>query len=125
LGDYVVRGTGRDGSFSTIRDIKGRTNDALPVLLQQGKLDMIHPIILAEFYAAGLEKVQFISQSPGHVRIKYVARRVIDEDVRKEFQRILELKGALETSFEVHRVREIACDPETGKVRLVEREAPR
>ena len=121
LGDYLVRGKGEsDSPFATILDIHGRVNDALPVLLENGVQDSIHPHILAAFFAAGLEKVQFISRAPDHVAIRYTADRDIDSDVRQEFQHILEMKRARQTNVDVQRVRQIDVDPQTGKLRLVQ-----
>ena len=94
LGDYVVRGTEQHNSlFTTIREIKGRVNDALPVVLDNGELDTI-PNVLPSFFSAGLKEVQFISERPDHVRIDYVAEHNIDDGVRREFRRILDMKGA-------------------------------
>jgi len=51
LGDYVVRGTElHDRPFSTLRDIRGRANDALPVVLSSGLHDSIHPLILTTLF---------------------------------------------------------------------------
>jgi len=120
LGDYVVRGKGELGSpFTTIQGIQGRVNDALPVILDNGTNDTIQPIILSAFFTAGLEKVQFISCRPDHVQIRYVAGQDIDVNVAKEFQRILNMKRAQRTTFEVLRVRQIDIDRQTGKLRLV------
>ena len=120
LGDYVARGRGaRHSGLDTIGDIRGRVNDALPVVLENGAQDTIHPIILSEFFTAGLEIIQFISRRPDHVEINYVATEDIDSNVRREFQRILDMKGALRTTFESHRVPQIAVDQQTGKLHLV------
>ena len=120
LGDYAIRSQGRlDAPTTTIRSIQGRVNDALPVMLDNGNRDTIHPIILAEFYAAGLENVQFISRRPDHVEIRYVAPQNIDDNARREFERILKLKGAVRTRFDVQRVEQIDLDPRTGKLPLV------
>lgn len=120
LGDYVALGRGQsDSPFTTIQDIKGRVNDALPVVLHDGGYDTIHPIIFAEFYAPGLEKVQFISRCADYVQIDYVGRNNIEAEVRKEFERILNLKGASRTTFELRQVQHIPLDPQTGKLRLV------
>lgn len=120
LGDYVVLGTARDDSaYTTIRDIRGRANDALPVVLRDGSEDTMHPILLGLFHVPGLEGVQFVSDRPDHVRVDYTARSDIDAAVRHEFQRILNMKGAAHTTFDVRRVRHIASDPQTGKLRLV------
>ena len=44
LGDYVVAGrTSHGSSLKTIRSIKGRVHDVLPVLLDDGSSDTIHP----------------------------------------------------------------------------------
>ena len=51
--------------------------------------------------------------------IRYTADRDIDSDVRREFQRILEMKRARQTNVDVQRVRQIDVDPQTGKLRLV------
>jgi amino acid adenylation domain-containing protein len=120
LGDYAIQGTGRpEAPFTTIRTLQGRVNDVLPVVLQNGQQDTIHPLILSEFYVAGLEKVQFISERPDHVQIEYLAGQHLDDAVRQEFQRILDLKGAAGTTVSVQRVPHIAHDPQTGKLRLV------
>jgi phenylacetate-CoA ligase len=120
LGDYVARGhRSFAAAYTTIQNIQGRVNDALPVVLHDGTLDTIHPIILSEFYVAGLEIVQFISRRPDHVQVRYVARQNIDGRVRQEFQRLLDMKGAQRTAFEVHQVDQIDKDPQTGKLRLV------
>ena len=119
LGDYVTRGHRLDGSYTTIQNIQGRVNDALPVMLHDGKVDTIHPLILSVFYVAGLETVQFISRRPDHIQIHYVARQNINNRVRQEFQRLLEMKGAQRTAFDVERVEQIDRDPQSGKLRLV------
>ncbi len=40
---------------------------------------------------AGLEQLQFISLQPDSVQIVYVAKHNIDDSIRKEFQRLLDL----------------------------------
>jgi phenylacetate-CoA ligase len=120
LGDHAIAGKGRqDSVFGTIRSIQGRAAEALPVTLDDGTRDSIHPIVLAEFFAADLETIQFISEQPDRVEIRYVAARDIDDRVRREFSRVLELKAALTTTFAVRRVESIPVDPRTGKSALV------
>lgn len=124
LGDYVVRGTPQQNSpFTTIRGLQGKGHEVLPVTLNDGTHDTIHSFNLVAFYAAGLERVQFISRRPDHVQIDYVAERNVDKSIRKEFQRILDMKGALRTTFEVRQVSHITNDPQTGKLRAVRIEA--
>ena len=120
LGDYVVRGTEfPDLPFTTLRDIRGRVNDALPIILSSGQRDSIHPIVLTTFHVPGIEKFQFISASPDHVQIDYIAPGNIDSSVRHEFERMLGEKGGARTTVDVRHVTSIANDPVTGKLRLV------
>ena len=120
LGDYVVRGTeGSETSFSTIRKIQGRINDALPVLLSDGSLGSIHPIALVDFYVAGVDKLQFVSFAPERIRIDYVASQDITAAIGREFQLILDKARAWRTAFEIRRVEQIPNDEITGKFRLV------
>jgi len=120
LGDYVVRGTQiPDIPFSTLRNIRGRVNEALPVVLSNGDLANIHPLVLTTFYVPTLEKVQFVSLNPEHVRIDYVAASNMDIAVRREFQLMLDERGAAGTNLEVRHVSSIPNDPVTGKLRLV------
>ena len=124
LGDYVTMGrAATESHFSTILDIRGRANDALPVCLANGATETIHPIVLTTFYVPGLEKFQFISHGPEYVTIDYAAADNLDAVVRSEFQKMLDIKGAVKTTFEVRRVRAIAVDPKTGKLRLVRMES--
>ncbi len=120
--DYVVVDKQQDGITTTIRDIRGRESDALPVLLDDGTLDSIHPLVLSEFRVPGLHRIQFVSRSPQQLSITYVASGDVDGVIRHQFQELLDMKGAPRTRFDVHRVREIANDPKTGKLKLVRRE---
>jgi len=120
LGDYVVKGTPLpDRPFSTLRDIRGRVNDALPVVLSSGVHDSIHPLVLTTLFVPTIDKFQFVSERPEHVRIDYVAPRNIDTAVREEFQKMLDAKGAMRTTVDVRNVPAIENDPKTGKLRLV------
>ncbi len=123
LGDHVMLGPNAPGvSSTTIRDISGRSSDALPVILDDGACDSISHHVLGEFYVPGIEKFQFISRRPDSVRINYVARHDLDSAIRKEFHRILQMKCALRTTFEVRRVKQIHNDPRTGKFAVVKLE---
>jgi len=122
--DYAVLGEEDCGTAMTICDIKGRVNDALPVVLRGGKHDTIHPMVLTEFHVPQLERIQFTSKSARHVSIQYVAPVDMDAAVEGKFQRILDSKGAVETTFDVHRVQDIPNDSATGKLRLVKIDAP-
>ena len=119
IGDYVVKGTPSPDSATTIRDISGRMNDALPVALSPERNDAIHPVLLTTLFTPGIEKYQFISIRPDYFRIDYVSAIEIDSPFAHEVQRMLDNKGAVRTTFDIRRVDTIPNDPKTGKLRLV------
>jgi amino acid adenylation domain-containing protein len=122
LGDYLTTGSSVKGNPSvakSLRDIQGRLRDALPVVLEDGKQDTIHPIVLAEFFVPGVTRIQFRSLRPDHVLINYVAGIDVDALIQKEFQRILEIKVATRTRVAIQRKQHIPNDPRTGKFELV------
>lgn len=121
MGDYVTRGHRRpEDMFDSILRVEGRVNDALPVTLDDGSVDRIHPIVLSEFFVPGVQKFQFLSESPDRVRIRYVANAECDDAVRDSFVRILEMKRAgKSTTATPKRVQHLPVDPKTGKYHLV------
>ena len=122
LGDRAILGHRQSGSApATIREIKGRINDALPVILEDGTQGTIDPHLLEVegLHIPSLEKVRYISLQLGRIRIDYVGRDHADGAIRESFQRTLDLKRATKTAFEVRRVERIPSDRRTGKFRLV------
>ncbi len=121
LRDYVTRGHRAEHEpFDNILRVEGRVNDALPLTLGNGSADTIHPIVLSEFFVPGIRRFQFISEAPTRVRLKYVAEENIDVSVRAEFEKILGMKGALETTeLVVEKTEALPVDAKTGKHRLV------
>jgi amino acid adenylation domain-containing protein len=120
LGDVVTLGDRKPHSPSeSIANIAGRVTDGLPVTLKDGSRNTLEAHVLAAFYIPGLEKIQFLSLRPDLVRILYVAGDHLDDPIRHEFQRVLELKAGTRTAFEVQRVGAIGNDPRTGKFKLV------
>ena len=123
--DVEVGSTDSDLHVSTIREIRGRGTDALPVILDDGTHDKISHHVLGEFYISGVEKVQFVARRNGGIELCYVASQNLDASVEKEFQRILRMKGAANAAFEIRRVDRIANDPRTGKFSVVRIESGR
>ena len=121
LGDRAICGPRNAHDVSpTIREIRGRANEALPVSCAGGRQDIIHPHVLNIGQGEiGLRQIQFVSRRPDRVQIDYVAETDRDTAIRAAFQRMLDSKGASGTTFEVRRVSHIAPDPHTAKHRLV------
>jgi phenylacetate-coenzyme A ligase PaaK-like adenylate-forming protein len=121
MGDFVTRGHLADNEpFDCILRVKGRVNDALPVTLKDGSADTLHPIVLSEFFVPGGRKFQFVSETPSHARVRYLATENLDLEVRDAFQHLLVMKGADgSTAITVERAQELPVDKKTGKYRLV------
>ena len=120
MGDNLVCGAANLASpLKTIKEISGRVTDALPVTLRDGGAGAISPLVLASFYVARLEKVQFVSLRKDRVRIIYVSTENLDRSIENEFQWFLDRQDATRTTFEVCRAASIDPDPHTGKYRFV------
>lgn len=119
--DYVTRGDRADqGPFDSILRVEGRMNDALPITSKDGSADTLHPIVLSEFFVPGVEKFQFVSESPSHVTVRYIAQEDRDGAVRDEFLRLLAMKGAeTSTGLVIEKADQLPVDSKTGKYRLV------
>lgn len=123
LRDYVIRGEPDPLSpFSTIREIVGRVDDALPIVSSDGRLSTLDAGALLEFHTEGLEKIQFVVVAPNRLRLDYIAPYSIDEKITKKFQQLLTAQDGLGTCFAPNRVDDIRNDSETGKLRLVRQE---
>ena len=121
LRDFVTRGHRAEGAqFDNILGVRGRVEESLPVTLDDGSVDSIHPVVLSEFFVPGIRRFQFVGESPGRVILRYVADSDIDVAVSEAFGDILEMKGARgRTEVALNRVNELPADPATGKYRLV------
>jgi phenylacetate-coenzyme A ligase PaaK-like adenylate-forming protein len=117
--DIAVRGNANDDKqFSSITKIIGRLNDALPILLDNNTQDFLNPLVLSS--APGVEKIQFISENPNHIRLKYIAGENLDKEVREDFMKLLQAKGATKSmKLDVEKVSVLPNDPKTGKFKLV------
>lgn len=120
--DHAVRGfsPAENEAFSRLRKIEGRSNAPLPITLEDGRHDTVHPIVLSEFFVPGLKKIQFTSVSPREVEIRFVSDNDIRESIKGEFYRLLHEKGAVKSmAVHVHPVNELENDTKTGQHLLV------
>ena len=119
--DIVTRGHRRqDEPFDQILAVDGRTNDALPIRSRSGNVDSIHPGVLAEFFVPGIVKCQFEGVSPDEITLRYLAPMSLDQEIEREFQKILSLKEANpNVQVNITRVTNLSADEKTGKFRLV------
>ncbi len=119
LGDYLLCGAANLSSpLKTIKDIGGRMSEALPILLREGREGEIDAHALSGFYVFGLEKIQFVSLRPDRLRIIYVSAENLDVAIRHEFQRLLNRKGAANTTSKFAGPRRCRCRRRANTVSL-------
>jgi len=120
--DMAERGPNqKDGPFSTLIKIHGRTNDALPIVLDNGNHSTLSSIVLCGFAVPGLQKTKFVLMDSNRIELRYMSEYDIDASVSEAFHKTLEASGAANTmKFEVKRVHELPLDPQTGKFRITE-----
>lgn len=109
--------------FPVIRNIAGRQEEFLWFEKSDGKEEYIHPIMIVEFFAPGLEKLQIVQTQKNQFSMNVVIHgdeRNIVSAIRRRMNEILTGKGLEEVvSFEIEAVEEIANDPKTGKFKLI------
>lgn len=119
--------------FTKVKDIVGRREDSLRFTNEQGREDFIHPIVIVEFVVSGLNAWQVVLKS----RTSFRFRARLDagltvrecqatcERIRQKLVAILAEKEMSNVRFEIEQVDSLDIDPNTGKFRLVVREAER
>jgi phenylacetate-CoA ligase len=115
--------------FTKVKEIVGRSENALVFTNQNGTADFIHPIVIVELIVAGLNGWQIVIES--EVSFKFRARFEIDltnqereattARIREKLRAILAEKEMNNVTFEIEPVAELEIDPHSGKFRLVVR----
>jgi phenylacetate-CoA ligase len=124
--DMAQRSVDRpEGPFSTLAGLRGRVNDALPIVLDNGQPGTLSPIVLCGFAASGLKKAKFVLTAADRIEIRYTSEQNIDAVIKERFHKVLAASGAAQAMHVgVKRVRELPLDPRTGKFRITEIHCP-
>lgn len=109
--------------FPLMKSIAGRQEDFLWFSRPDGKEEFLHPIVMVEFFAPGLEKLQVIQVQKNRLLLRVVVKGNREEvlpGIKRRLREILEGKG-LESivGFDVEIVDRIENDPKTGKFKLI------
>ena len=109
--------------FAVVNNIVGRSEAMVWLENSEGKTDFIHPIVIAEFYVKGLDKLQivvkdkksfeFLAVITGNDKEHVVAR------IKEEIDKILMEKKFIDVRYQVKVVDNIPIDSETGKFKLI------
>ncbi len=133
MDDVLVPDTTSQGRvpFIKIKDIVGRSEDALVFTNRHGQEDFIHPIVIVELIIPGLNAWQIVLEGPASFRFRArfeaglsaAEQDATEERIRTAMNALLAEKEMQNVTFKVERVEELKIDPHTGKFRLVTREA--
>jgi phenylacetate-CoA ligase len=109
--------------FTLISDIVGRSESLIWLENNKGKMDFIHPIVIAEFYIYGLDKFQIIVKD----KKSFDFLAVIDDKdkativikIKKELDSILFKKNLSDINYKIKVVEDLFVDKKTGKFKLI------
>ncbi len=118
LTDYVICGETQAGK-ATLRGFAGRSFEALPIRLEDGRTGEIPSYVLSNFNVTGLEALQFVSHSPDEVEVHYCARQPMDEVLQNRMADLMEKWGGARTKFRLQRVQHLWNNAVSFKLKLV------
>ncbi len=126
INDYlkVKEDKGKLLPYTFVDSVIGRDEMVIWLENSKGKLDFIHPIVVAEFYVKGLDKLQIIVKDKKSFEFLAVIdkQEKQDEVVRKIKERLDELlkaKDFTNVTYSVKVVKELTVDKKTGKFKLI------
>ena len=109
--------------FTLVDDIIGRSESMIWLRNSEGVMDFIHPIVIAEFYVKGLEKLQLVLKDATSFEFLAVINDQNKEEViqriRQELDRILAEKKFTNVTYAIKIVDNILIDKKTGKFKLI------
>ena len=86
--------TKKPSPFSTLKLNKARVINSPIIINEDGKESIIHGTTLVDFFVEGVTSYQFNFISKNKVIIKYLAKNVMDEKIKKAFEDILKKRRA-------------------------------
>lgn len=113
--------------FTVVDSVVGRSEELMWFETVDGDRDFLHPLVLDEVEAEGLQRYQFVQTSDTGFEIRFEVGDDADvERLRLEIQRqveeMLAEKQLTELEFGLTEVDGIPVDPDTGKRKMVSKE---
>lgn len=113
----------KDFPFTVINDVIGRDECVIWFKDDKGKMDFIHPIVIAEFFVNGLDKHQIIIKSDKSFEFLAVINKDNKEEIiskiKEKLNHLLAEKNFTNVRYEVKIVNSLNIDEKTGKFKLV------
>jgi phenylacetate-CoA ligase len=109
--------------FTLIDDVVGRDEATIWLENDQGTMDFIHPLIMADFYVKGLDKLQIVLNDKKSFDLKIVIKdideKTVLEETKNKMDAILAEKNFNNVKYIIKIVQNIPIDKKTGKFKLV------
>ena len=108
--------------FTLIDEVLGRAEQMIWLRNKEGGLDFIHPIVIAEFYVKGLDKLQIIVKTETSFDFLAVItgdKQTVVKNIKENMDRILNEKDFTTVKYNIITVDDIPVDSKTGKYKLV------
>ncbi len=103
LYDFATLGRSSFGA-ETLISLDGKSFDSLPVRLKSGSTERIPAYELTEIQVPGLQRIQFLSHSPDHFEVWYMAEGELDREIESAVRSVLETRAAAVNQVDVKRV---------------------
>jgi phenylacetate-CoA ligase len=118
--------------FTRIREVIGRSENALEFTNRHGARDFIHPIVIVEFIVRGLhswqivlvDQASFIFRVRFDTGLSHEQKQAARRQVREKMRALLAEKEMDNVRFEIEEADTLPIDPVSGKFRLVVRQSP-
>jgi len=117
--------------FTRVKEVVGRSEEALVFINQHGRHDFIHPIVIVELVVPGLNAWQIVLEGDTSFRFRGrleaglsgSARNDVLQRLRHRLEAILAEKEMRNVHFTIEETESFPLDPHSGKFRLVVRDA--
>jgi len=109
--------------FTLVENIVGRVEFVIWFENDDGNMDFIHPLVFADFFVSGLDRLQVVITGKKSFDFRAVIssedKEVVKAKIREALNKILADKKFSSVDFSIVEVERIDADEKTGKFRLV------
>ena len=109
--------------FTLVDNIVGRNESMLRLRNDNGEMDFIHPIVIAEIYVKGLDKLQIVVKDDTSFDFLAVIKNEDEQEVihkiKQQVDKILHGKHFSNIHYTIKPVKNLEIDKKTGKFKLI------
>ena len=109
--------------FTLVDNIVGRGESIIWLENENGKMDFIHPLVFADFYVNGLDKLQIAVKNKKSFEFRAVIKSDDKETVKKKIAEKLDemliRKKFTDVTYNIKECKDLTADPKTGKFNLI------